>query len=321
MEAEVIIKRILQIISALCIVVLLILLVLEFREKKESKTYMEDKYIDSVSLRAQKRELEKKLAQVKKEYQVKINGKGTLTLVCMDMSEEIYTIIYPQIHEYGFISMLAVSEDTLPGTEGCMEMKQLEELLDAGWELCLHWDGEIELEEWLTDMERRLKAQKLEMPTQIYFDRRTYQKEYDDLLAEHGLEAVIHHQEMGLPALTTQTEDGVWHIGAWGWNQVNARKSMEEALEEGAGLVFTIGGKYYYDEDQFPKMLNILAEYEEAGTLYVTDVSAAYSYRGETEEGRAALQKELETETSKLEAEIAEVSKQIFEFYGYEVQE
>ena len=68
-------------------------------------------------------------------------------------------------------------------------------------------------------------------------------------------------------------------------------------------------------------MLNILAEYEESGTLYVTDVSAAYSYRGETEEGRAALQKELETETSKLEAEIAEVSKQIFEFYGYEVQE
>lgn len=321
METEVFVKRILQVVTVLLAAGLVVLLILEFRDRKKSEDYYEDKYIVSAPLRAQKKELERQLAQVKREYQVKINGKGTLTLLCMDLSEDIYTVIYPQMQEYGYIAMLAVSETALPGEEGYMEIEQVEELLDAGWCLCLHWNGEVELEEWLTDMRSMLETQSLEMPKQIYFERETYQTEYDDLLAEHGLEAVVHHQEEGLPALTTQTEEGIWHIGAWGWNQVNARKSMEQALEAGAGLVFTIGGKYYYDEDQFPKMLAVLAEYEAAQSLYVTDVSAAYSYRGETEEARAALQEELEAETAKLETEIAAVNKQILESYGDTVQE
>ena len=320
MESELIIKRILQVVSALLAVVLVVLLVREFQERQESEKYYEDKYVEAMPLRAQKRELEQQLAQVEREYQVKINGKGTLTLLCMDMTEDIYTVIYPQMQEYGYVGLLAVTEETLPGAEDCMEAEQVTELLDAGWCLCLHWNGERALEEWLMDMRERLKAQSMDMPKEIYFERETYETEYDELLATYGLEAVVHHQEPGLPALTTQTEEGIWHIGAWGWNQVNARKSMEQALEEGAGLVFTIGAKYYYDEEQFPKMLTVLAEYEAAERLYVTDVASAYAYRGETEEARGALQQELEAEREKLKAEIAAVNKQIFELYGEETQ-
>lgn len=316
MDKEILIKRILQVISALLLIGLVVVLIWESKTSKEEKEYYEDKYIESAPLRSRKRELEKQLAQVKREYQVKINGKGTLTLLCMDLTEDIYTVIYPQMQEAGYIAMLAVSQDTMPGMKGCMSKEQFEELLDAGWCLCLYWNGETELEEWLTEMKGLLEEQGLAMPVQIYFERETYQIAYDDLLLKHGLEAVVHHQEEGLEALTTQTEEGIWHIGAWGWNQVNARKNMEQALEDGAGLVFTIGSKYYYDEDQFPKMMAVLAEYEAEQSLYVTDVSAAYSYRGETEDARAALQAELEAETAKLEAEIDAVDRQILEHYG-----
>lgn len=316
MKKEILVKRILQVVSVLLAGGLVFLLILEFRHSKETQKYYEDKYRESAPLLAQKKELEGQLAQVQREYQVKINGKGTLTLLCMDLAEEIYTVIYPQMQEYGYIAMLGISEDTLPGAEGCMEIEQVEKLLGAGWCLCLYWSGEGKLDEWLTDMKRSLEIQNLKMPTQIYFERETYQTEYDNLLAAHGLEVVVHHQESELPSLATQTEEGIWHIGAWGWNQVNARKSMERALESGAGLVFTIGGKYYYDEDQFPKMLTVLAEHETAQSLYVTDVSAAYSYRADTEEARAALQKELEAETSRLEEKIEAVNKQFLELYG-----
>ena len=260
--------------------------------------------------------LEQQLEQVEREYQVKINGKGTLTLLCMEMTEDIYTTIYPQMKEYGYIAMLAVSEDAFPGAEGCMEKKQVEELLEAGWCLCLYWAWETELEEWLKDMRQSLETLKLELPEQIYFERETYRAEYDELLAEYGLKVVVHHQEDGLQALATQTEEGIWHIGAWGWNQTNARNSMEQAVEEGAGLVFTIGAKYYYDEDQFPKMLTVLAEHEDAESLYVTDVTSAYAYRGEAEQAGESLRQELEAEKERLKAAFEAVNQEIAELYG-----
>jgi len=320
MEKEVVIRRILQVVSVLLAVALVGLLVWEYRDRKQSEEYYEDKYAEAAPLRAQKRELEQQLAQVKREYQVKINGKGTLTFLCTGMTEDIYSVIYPQMQEYGFIAMLGVSHTAMPGEDGCMKMEQVNTLLEDGWCLCLHWNGDMELEEWLVDMQKRLEALKLEMPTQIYFERETYQMDYDELLAEYGLEAVVHHQEEGLQALATQTEEGMWHIGAWGWNQVNARDNMEQAMETGAGLVFVFGGKYYYNEDQFPKMLKILGGYEESEDLYVTDISTAYSYRGETEEARVELQKELEAETEALQAEIDALYKQLMEYYGEPAQ-
>jgi predicted ribosome quality control (RQC) complex YloA/Tae2 family protein len=196
-----------------------------------------------------------------------------------------------------------------------MKTAQVKELLDEGWSLCLYRKEETEPGEWLTQMRQRLDDIGLEMPEQIYFERGSYRTAYDELLAEHGLEVVIHHQEPGLPALMTQTEEGIWHIGAWGWNQENARENMETAVEKGAGLVFTIGAKYYYEEEQFTKMLGVLAGCEETESLYVTDVTSAYSYRGEAESTRDAYQKELEAEREKLKAEIAAVEKKLQEAY------
>lgn len=314
-EKQFIIKRILQVFTILLAVLLVILLIMDYQDNRELEAYYEGKYAEAEPLLKRQLELNQQLVQVEREYQVKINGKGTLTLLCMDMSEDIYSVIYPRLQEYGYIAMLAVSETALPGAEGCMTEEQAEELFAAGWCLCLHWNGETELEQWLAAMCQQLTDRGMDMPEQIYFERGTYDTEYDVLLAEHGLEAVVHHQESGLPALTTQTEEGIWHLGAWGWNQTNARKSMEQALEKGAGLVFTIGAKYYYDEEQFPKMLTVLAEYEAAESLYVTDVAAAYAYRGETEEARSALQQELEAEKEKLKEELAKVNQEIQELY------
>lgn len=315
LEKEVIIKRVLQVVSVLLVIALGVLLLIEYVDNKKQEDRLEEKYAESMPLRSQRLELEQRLQQVEREYQVKINGKGTLSMLCMDLSEDIYTVIYPQMREYGYIGMLAVSKEAFPGAEGCMEKEQVEELLDAGWCLCLYWNGETALEEWLTEMRQSLEDLTLAWPEQIYFERETYQTEYDSLLAERGVKVVVHHQESGLPALATQTEEGIWHIGAWGWNQTNARKSMEQAVEEGAGLVFTIGAKYYYDEDQFPKMLTVLAEYEDAESLYVTDVTSAYAYRGEAEKDEELLQQELEAEKERLKAELEAVNQKIAELY------
>lgn len=320
MEKEVIVKRILQVVSLLLIVVIAVLLIMDHQDNKKVESQLEDNYAEFMPFQARKQELEQQLKLVEKEYQAKINGKGTLTLLCMDMTEDIYTVIYPQMKEYGYIAMLAVSETAMPGEEGCMEIAQVRELLDAGWCLCLHRKEESDPEEWLTEMQQRLEALGLEMPEQIYFERGTYRNEYDEVLTEHGLTAVVHHQETGLQALTTQTEDGIWHIGAWGWNQENARESMEQATQMGAGLVFTIGSKYYYDGDQFPKMLSVIAGYEEKESLYVTDVASAHDCRREAKGTRDAFLQELEAEREKLRAEITAVDKKLQEIYEGDAQ-
>lgn len=200
MNVELIIKRVLRVIAVLLVLDLIGLLIWEFRREKKAEEEYTDKYVEAIPLCAQKRELEQQLSQVEREYQVKIKGKGTLTLLCMDLTEDIYSVIYPQLEEKGYIAMLAVSEKALPGQEGCMETEQVNTLLEEGWCLCLHWDGEQELEPWLTDMKKAKEAQDLSMPKQIYFERETYETEYDDFLSEYGLEAVVHHQEEGLPA-------------------------------------------------------------------------------------------------------------------------
>ena len=196
-----------------------------------------------------------------------------------------------------------------------MSAAQVQELTQAGWSICLYWNGEEVLEGWLTKMQEKLTQAQLDFPKLIYFEKNMYQTEYDDVVAKFGMEAIVHHQEEGLPTLTTRTEEGIWHLGAWGWNQVNARKTMEQAMVDGAGLVFSIGDKYYYDEDQFTKMLGVLAGHEDEETLFVTDVKAAYAYRSETEEERAKVQAELDAEVAKVQERIAEVEAKLQEIH------
>ena len=97
---------------------------------------------------------------------------------------------------------------------------------------------------------------------------------------------------------------------------MNARKNMEQAMVDGAGLVFSIGDKYYYDEEQFQKMLGVLTEHEMEESLFVTDVSAAYAYRSENEEESLGIQTELEAEVAKIQAEIDEVEAQLQELHA-----
>lgn len=316
MDKDVKLKRILQIITVLLVLVLGGLILWNYLDSRKT----EEQYValsqETAPLFAKKSDLERQIEALEKEYQVRINGKGTLTLLFTELTGQIYEEMYPKMLEHNFVGVLAVSDTAFPGEDGCMTAQQLEELLQKGWSICLQWDGVDELEPWLKDMQERLKQANLEVPKLIYFETDTYQMEYDELLVEYGMEAVIHHQEEGLPTLTTRTEEGIWHIGAWGWNQMNARKNVEQAMVDGAGLVFSIGDEYYYDEEQFQKMLGVLTEHEAEESLFVTDVKAAYAYRSENEEESVGVQAELEAEVAKLQAEIDKVNSQLRELHA-----
>lgn len=75
-----------------------------------------------------------------------------------------------------------------------------------------------------------------------------------------------------------------------------------------------------YDGDQFPKMLSIIAGYEEKESLYVTDVASAHDCRREAEGTRDAFLQELEAEREKLRAEITAVDKKLQEIYEGDAQ-
>jgi len=307
--------RMLQITTVLLTVAFVGLLIWSYFDEKKQEEELWQRYEESEPLQKKQKELRLALAELEREYQVKINGRGTLTLLFMDMTEDIYNVMYPLLNEHGFDGLLAVSETEFPGKEGCMSIEQAEELMQQGWQLCLHYNGETVLEEWLSVMETELSRWGRSVPTLICFDWNTYQEEMDVLLAEYGIEAVIRHQDNKRPLLTTQTGEGIWHIGVWGWNQVSARTTLETAVENGASLVFSVGGTYYYDEDQFPKMLKVLAEFEETDSLFVTDVTAAFGYRSQTEEEREAYKAELEAARAELQVQMDEVDRQMREIY------
>lgn len=252
-----------------------------------------------------------RIEELQSEYQLRIDGSACLTIVCTELTESIYTEVYPDMQKHGYTGILALSEKQLPDAADCITSEQFRRMTEDGWGICLLWDGETALEQWLPEMQHRLQARGLPMPQELYFERDTYTKTYDTLLAQYGIDTVVHHQEEGLPYVTTQLEEGVQHIGAMGWNQTGSSDRLARAAHSGGILVFTIGDPYVYHDSQFVKMLDKVDEYCTSSRVLVTDFSAASTHRLSAQQLGAAHRAELEEEIAKVQQQIAALDEEI----------
>jgi len=145
------------------------------------------------------------------------------------------------------VGMIVLTPDELPGDEGNITLEELREMLEAGWSIAVGYDGFEDLDEYLDGMAELLSERcRLNMPETVYFDYNQYTRGYDDILASHNIECVIHHEEEGLPLISTDLEAPVWRVGAFPWNSGGQSSTLySEFLTGNGNLVFSVGFEPY----------------------------------------------------------------------------
>ena len=262
-------------------------------------------------------QLKRELDELKAEHKDEAQGMGSVVILFSNLDETIYKEIYPQMKNYGLTGVLTLSEQNFPGQKGCLSMEEFQELISAGWDCSLRWEGSsADPEEWLETMEGKTESAGIPLPETIYFPAETYDDEMDRFLAEQGFLAAVHHGEKGGSLITTASSDGLWHTGAVMWNQSSGRVILGEVISEKGNLVFTVGSdgkEEQYEEAAYKNMLSLIRQYSEADSLKAVGLLEAREYRQQLEElktdsGYEKQKKELEEQIQDLDREIEAIT-------------
>lgn len=293
------------------VLILVFLLWKTGREEQSHNKQLEQMDKELIPLNVEKRDLEKKIIDLKKMTEDKGTSKGTTTVLFTEINEMVYTGAYPILKEHGYVGVLALSGTQLPGLDGCISVQQFEELLSAGWSYCVSWIDHEVVNNWL-------KTQNKTQGTVAYFPDRTYRKNYEAEVSAAGYTTIVRrdNDEMTLTAPTRK--DGIWHADLSGVLANDPRKQLENTMEQGGHIVYGVGftkKAEMYDEDIFLLMLKWFKSYEEEGNLLVTDFAGARTYHEEMEWKRNISEEQFQIEKDKIEEQIKEIEKQIDAIY------
>lgn len=272
-------------------------------------------------LKVQKEKLQQELVDLEKNYEIAKIPKGTTQVLFTDLNEQVYTICYPIMKDYGYTGTLALSLSQLPGTEGCMNLEQFRELIDAGWDVCIKWDNAAKVNDWWPQLQEQLKQLGLTAVPTVYFTTGTYTAALDAQLQQMGFSIVVHHGEEGRYLIQLADEAGLWHLGAVGFMGDKPKLRLREAVAQKGNIVFLVGFELedeIYNEKSFVSMLGYFDSYSANEELIVANMEETRQhYRERLAEYETAKEEEykqakaaLEAELTAVEAEIAELEAQ-----------
>lgn len=268
------------------------------------------------NLEVEYRNIESEIEKVDAEFYKKTSPSATVQIVFTDLDERVYSQVYPIMEKRGYVGILVFSETQLPGAEGCITMKQYEELMKNGWSTCVQWEEPDDEAKWWKNWKSKLKELNIEIEESVYFPKDTYESGMDIFLEEVGIKNVIIEKADRESPLQVKSEEGIWHIGAMGCMTTQPKKWLKEAVAQKANVAYLVSftlEHQIYEESTFQRMLNSFEECEKAKELLVFDLDGAKKYRetylegisqavkDEYEENRGNLLKELGAVEQKLE--------------------
>lgn len=264
-------------------------------------------------IREEQSRLEQELKDVTSEYEQQVYGMGTVVILFTGAEAGIYTDIYPIMQEYGYIGVLALSKEQFPGAEGCMSQKQFDELMEAGWAVCIQWKTGATDEKWLTELTERMEDAGIPESEVVYFERDAYSDSMDSRLLELGYTIAIHHGEDKLELIVNRAGEGVWHPGAVGMKGSSPRYKLEDAVSASGNIVFTVGytvSEELYDGETFRAMLKQFDNHCQKDSLMITDPVSAREYRRQMEEGESSVAAKYKDRIASLENQIQELENE-----------
>ncbi len=332
-------KQLLMIISALLLLFTLFSVIFGICIRGRDKARQEEFEIKISSLSVEKKKLLNEYEQMIKQYNTEAGPSAAIGLVFLDLNEEIYDILYP---ETKFPATLCMSPASLPGGEGNMSVAQYKELVSNGWKTAVFYDGEGELDEYLEECRATFTLGGFDMPESILFWR-DYEPEFDEIIAEYGIEHAIHFDTDDYPIFESSVDEGVWHPGAVSWNDKESQNYLGSLVAEGGHFVYCMGFTYGAETDTlraerrvsfnlssnpdslelsfsnyfaaYKRMMAKLKSYEEGDKLALLTIDGAREHRELYVDSYIKNQNTLELERERIYSEIAIIEKKILEIY------
>lgn len=271
------------------------------------------------------RDLENSKIVMENEFNKEINGTGTISLLYTEAASSVYDTVYPEMSEYGYCGLVALSDAAFPGSNGYMSLKQFSELLDAGWKWCVAFPADSASPE--ADVKRlltRADAAGIGKSSLIYFPEGSYSRQYDTWLTDAGFVAVMHHGEEERAIIAKGgTADGIFYQGAVNWRSKRRRDYLSAVVSNFGSMAFEMDIRSdHIDADvaYHTSMLEVIEEYCSRGGLSVMTPNEANQYHLSVESGREDRVKvwqnkkdEINAQISDLWAEIAHIRRQYTE--------
>lgn len=267
-------------------------------------------------LEVQKENLEQELKNLEQDYNDYTKPKATTQVLFTDLNEQVYSVCYPIMQEFEYTGTLVLSSTQLPGKEGCMSVEQFQELIEAGWNTCIQWEG-TSVNRWWNALKKELEKLNIQQGQEIYFPRDTYSESLDSRVSQMGFSIVICETEDTTSPLQKEHEEGIWHVGAMGCMTTQPKLWLREAVAQDANVVYTVGfqlEKQLYNEKSFRGMLKAFDEYVVSGDLLVCNTMLAREHYSSRLNGVAPeYEAKYQEDRANLEAQIADVKKQLEE--------
>lgn len=240
------------------------------RDRALQGAYADEYEAAARRLRMERGEVEKELEQVRGQLRQVVIGEGAVSILFEELPEAVVEEAYPLMQACGFAGVLALTPDTLPGTEGNLTVKEYQLLLSRGWTACVLWDDVVDLERYTRRLSEALEEQGLELPDALYVMPGDYHSFKDEIIRDQGYHIVVHHGETE-EIIAREDPEELFHVGAAQWNQSGIWDIMTQTAEKGGGVVFSVDFSTEsgcFDEELFGKMCQELEK--RSGQLYVT---------------------------------------------------
>lgn len=275
---------------------------------KQSRTRLENEFRDEISpLESEQSDLQLRKFRLIDQYMAEAPYGANIAIIILDMSERVYTDIYPLVeHETRthLSAILAISDEHMPGEEGQITQQQLDEMLAAGWSYAVYWAGTEKVDEvdadgfdaYLAMMADKLSALGLTMPDTVIFNNDVYSDGYDAVLEKYGVGFAVHAGKSAYPLvdkeIDAEGEGKILHPGMIGWNESGYGRNFLVKIETETGVAaFAID----FDKDgergnylnldagdymaAFERMLDEIEESAEGGNSSCLAFSEAYQNR------------------------------------------
>ena len=213
---------------------------------------LELEFRDEVApLESERSELEISKYSLIDQYMAEAPCGANTSIVILNMSERVYTDIYPLIEceqRTHLSAILAISEKHMPGEEGNITGEQLDELLAAGWTHAIYWEGPEEvdnvdadgLDTYLAAMTERLAPLGLVMPDTVIFGPDVYSDDYDEVLTKYGVKFAVHCGNSAYEVIDKDIDaEGtgkILHPGMIGWNENGYGRNFRVKIETETGV-------------------------------------------------------------------------------------
>ena len=286
------------------------------------------------ALNVEKNELRQKAEKLGKAVTDQLGAGACLPIVVYGTDVELYDLIFPLFGENGDADVLpssgilALSPTELPDLEGRISRDQFDQIVDAGWQIAIYWDGEDDMIEYIDHMNIILNGLGVPSADTVLFKHGAYNTECDASLYQRGVRYVIHSGEENLEYIQTDVpEEGqVWRIGGVGWNTYGVSSVMlGSVLSTGGAVAFTVdfaAGTSAYDGTNeacvasFGRMMERLNDSRYEKNLFITDLDMCEAIRRQYLSQAEEILGENSDFISQLEQMIEEIDARIAAIYN-----